>query len=90
MSPFFPMMATAGIFVPPLHYIHQHGRRLQIVVPGIVMNDLEIPSQFSGIGIERHQGVAEQILSLSGRRHKNRRRAIRREEISDLVRGRHS
>ncbi len=28
------------------------------------MNDLKIPRQFSGIGVERNQRVTEQILSL--------------------------
>ena len=33
----------------------------QIVIPEIVMHDLEVPLHLSGFGIERDDGIAEQI-----------------------------
>src|SRR5271165_3773159 len=48
-----------------LHDVDQHWRGFQIVIPRVVMNRLKIPGQFSGVGMERNQRVAEKIFSLS-------------------------
>src|SRR3979490_1333678 len=48
----------------PLNDIHQHGSRLQVVIPRVVMHSLEIPSECPCIGIKRNQRVAVQIFSL--------------------------
>src|SRR5207244_574358 len=42
---------------------YEHGRRGKVAVPHVVLHGLKVPDAFAGGGVERDQGVGEEIVA---------------------------
>src|SRR5262249_48804123 len=47
--------------------VEQHDRACRVIVPNVVMYLLEMPDILAGLGLERHQRRAEQVVALTHR-----------------------
>ena len=57
--------ATASMRQPVLLDGEQHGRRRQIFVEHIVVDELLVPEALAGVGVERQQAIGEQIRTVA-------------------------
>src|SRR6185437_4230343 len=64
-----------------LIHIHQNGGGFKVVVPGVMMDSLEVPDEFASAGVDSHERVTEKIRTFAVRGIEVRsRRAKRKKE----------
>ena len=63
ISPVLLTMMTAGTVVPSRLQVDEQRRRLGVVVPDVVMHELEVPEILAGVRIDRDDRRREQIVA---------------------------
>ena len=70
-SPACVVWATASIVRPSRLTVTSVGRRRKVAIPDVVAHALEMPDALAGVGVEREQGVGEEVVARGDSRRRS-------------------